>query len=168
MRRAVSRSGRTWRKSPARGTSAYPKISTGADGPAAGIVRPRSSLMARTLPNVVPERKVSPGRSVPFWTMTVAIGPFRGSSRASRTTPWAGAEGLAFKSRTSAIRRIISRSSGMFFRSLAEISTLMTSPPHSSTSNPSFCSSRLIRSGLASGLSILLMATSRGTPAALA
>ena len=40
----------------------------------------------------------------------------------------------------------------MFFRSLAEISTLMTSPPHSSTRSPSFCSSRLIRSGIGLGL----------------
>ncbi len=40
------------------------------------------------------------------------------------------------------------------------------SPPHSSTSSPPW-SSRLIRSGLASGLSILLMATMIGTPRGL-
>ena len=56
----------------------------------------------------------------------------------------------------------------MFSPVLAEISTLTILPPHVSTRRPSLDSCCLTRSALASGLSILLMATMMGTPAALA
>ena len=51
---------------------------------------------------------------------------------------------------------------------LAETGTNGESPPYSSGTTSSATSSCLTRSGLASGLSILLIATTIGTPAALA
>ena len=51
---------------------------------------------------------------------------------------------------------------------LAEMGHTMVSPPHSSHTSPYSVSCCLMRSGLASGLSILLMATMMGIPAALA
>ncbi len=143
-------------------------ISTGMDGPALLRALPRSSNIARTLPGAVPETKAWPGTSVPCWMMTVASGPFWLSRRASRTTPWAGTLGLALSSRTSARRRIISRRSSMFFLSRAETETLIVLPPQSSTRRLSLASCCLTRSMLASGLSILLMATMMGTLAARA
>ena len=56
----------------------------------------------------------------------------------------------------------------MFFFVLAETSTITVSPPHSSGIKPLSESWRFTRSGCASGLSILLMATMIGTPAARA
>ena len=56
----------------------------------------------------------------------------------------------------------------MPWRFLAETSAIRVSPPQSSGTRPSSASSLLTRSGLASGLSILLMATTMGTPAARA
>jgi hypothetical protein len=56
----------------------------------------------------------------------------------------------------------------MFFFCLADTSTVTVWPPHSSGINPSSVSSRLTRSGWAFGLSILLIATTIGTLAALA
>ncbi len=53
-------------------------------------------------------------------------------------------------------------------RSLAETSTKIVDPPHSSGCSPSVVSSVRTRSGLASGRSILLTATTIGTSAALA
>ena len=50
----------------------------------------------------------------------------------------------------------------------AETGTTMVSPPQSSATSSYSVSSCLTLSGLAVGLSILLMATIRGTPAALA
>ena len=51
---------------------------------------------------------------------------------------------------------------------LAEMGQMMVSPPHSSATRPYSVSCCLMRSGLASGLSILLMATMMGISAALA
>ena len=51
---------------------------------------------------------------------------------------------------------------------LAETGTQMVSPPHSSGTSSYSVSCCLMRSGLASGLSILLMATMMETPASLA
>ena len=64
--------------------------------------------------------------------------------------------------------RIISSSRSRFCRFLADTSTMTVWPPHSSGIRPRSDSSRLTRSGFASGLSILLMATMIGTPAAFA
>jgi hypothetical protein len=53
-------------------------------------------------------------------------------------------------------------------RALAETGTIGVSPPYSSMTMPASVSSVLTRSGLASGLSILLSAMMIGTRAALA
>src|SRR5574340_954532 len=82
--------------------------------------------------------------------------------------PEAGTSAKALRSRISAWRRIFSSNSLMPSRCLADTSAKRTSPPHSSETTPAWDNSRFTRSGLALGLSILLTATTRGTPAALA
>ena len=56
----------------------------------------------------------------------------------------------------------------MLVRAFAEISTNMVSPPYSSATSPYSVSCCRILSGLAPSLSILLIATTIGTSAALA
>ena len=84
------------------------------------------------------------------------------------TVPFANRLGLALSSSTSACSRTISRrvSRLMFF--LADTGTTMVSPPQSSETRPYSVSCWATRSGSAPGLSILLMATTMGTLAALA
>ncbi len=106
--------------------------------------------------------------SVPRCTRTVATGPRPTSSCASITTPDAGALELALSSPTSATSKIMSMSSSRFSRCLAETSTTTVSPPQASGTRPWSASCFFTRSGLASGRSILLMATTMGTSAALA
>ena len=76
---AVSRATRssltTLSVSPAAGTSERPMTSTGIEGPAFLTCLPLSSISARTLPNVPPATTMSPTRSVPFCTSTVATAP---------------------------------------------------------------------------------------------
>ena len=55
----------------------------------------------------------------------------------------------------------------MFWPNLAEISTNSLSPPQAVEITPCSANSPITRSGLAPGLSILLIATMIGTPAAL-
>ena len=76
-----ARSAAPWRRRPAPGTCRpataappRPSTSTGVDGPAVLIERPRSSMSARTLPTMVPAMTVSPTLSVPSCTSTVATG----------------------------------------------------------------------------------------------
>src|SRR5437762_3125589 len=140
----------------------------GVEGGASLGVRPGSSNIARTLPNTEPQMKKSPGLSGPFCTSTVATGPRPLSTRDSRTVPLAGASGLAFNSRKSATNKMISSSLSMPFFCLAETSTNSVSPPHSAGISPRSDSCRFTLSGCASGLSILLIATTIGTFAALA
>ena len=71
-------------------------------------------------------------------------------------------------SASSATSRIISSSRSRFSFVFAETGTMTVSPPQSSASRPRSASCCLIRSGCASGLSILLIATMIGTLAALA
>ena len=78
------------------------------------------------------------------------------------------APGLALRSCMSATSRIISSSRSRFVFVLAETGTMTVSPPQSSASRPRSASCCLTRSGWASGLSILLIATMIGTSAALA
>ena len=82
--------------------------------------------------------------------------------------PDAARFGFALRSPMSVTSRIISSSSARFWRFFADTSTMTVLPPHSSGIRPSSDSSRFTRSGLASGLSILLIATMIGTPAAFA
>ena len=111
---------------------------------------------------------VSPTRSVPFCTSTVATGPRPLSSFASSTAPWPGAFGFAFSSPMSVTSRIISSSRSRFCFFFAETGTVTVWPPHCSGIRPRSPRSFMTRSGLASGLSILLIATMIGTPAARA
>ena len=84
------------------------------------------------------------------------------------TTPEASVLGLALSSSTSASSTIDSSRSSRFVFALAETSTNIVSPPHSSGWSPSVVISVRTRSGCAPSLSILLTATSIGTSAALA
>ena len=111
---------------------------------------------------------ISPILSVPVRTMVVAIGPREGSSSDSMMVPSARRSGSALSSDTSATRRMCSSRSFSPAPVLADTGTAMTSPPHSSIMTSRSDSCCLARSGLASGRSILLIATIMGTPAALA
>ena len=111
---------------------------------------------------------MSPIFSVPRWTSTVATGPRPRSSLASITAPSAARSGLALRSRSSACSRIASSSLSRLMPLVAETSMASVSPPRSSTWISCCSSSVLTRVGLASPLSILLIATMIGTCAALA
>ena len=67
------------------------------EGPAFLTWLPLSSTMARTWPMIDPVTRVSPVRSVPRWTRTVATGPRFLSSLASMTVPLACLSGLALQ-----------------------------------------------------------------------
>ena len=166
--RAFFSSANTSASSPALGTSDKPKISTGIDGVATSIGLPVSSSMARTLPNAVPASSISPLRSVPLCTSSVATAPRPLSNRASTIRPLAGASTGAFSSNTSASSNTASSNLSMLVPCLAETSINCTSPPHSSHTTSCFVNSWRMRSGLAASLSILFTATTNGTPAALA
>ena len=154
--------------SPAAGTSDSPWISTGIEGPADCTGLPFSSSIARTRPYTAPVRAMSPRFRVPDCTKSVATGPRPLSSRASMTTPLAGTPTGALSSSTSACRSSCSSSSSTPLPVFAETSTMGESPPYSSGTTPWLRSSCLTFSGLASCLSILLIATTSGTSAALA
>ena len=124
--------------------------------------------MARTLPQASPATTASPACSVPRWTSIVATGPRPTSSRDSMIGPDASASGLAFSSSTSDCRSSISSSESRPSFCFAETSTNTVSPPHSSGCRPCTTSSCRTFAGFASGRSILLTATTIGTPAALA
>ena len=124
--------------------------------------------MARTRPNSVPTTKQSPTRKVPFCTKKVHRLPRPLSKRDSTTTPSAGRVGLDLSSITSAVRLIISKSLSIPNPVWAETRIMAVSPPKSSEIKPCSISCCTTFSGLASGLSHLLMATMMGTSAALA
>ena len=166
--RALRSSFNTITSSPALGTSDKPKISTGIDGPASLISFPDSSIMARTLPNVEPAKIISPRFKVPDCTNTVVTGPRPLSKRPSITKPLAGVFFGACNSKISACSNTASSNSSIPLPVLAETSRNMTSPPKSSGTTSCATNSIFTRSGAASGLSILLIATTNGTPAALA
>ena len=103
-------------------------------------------------------------RSVPRCTSTVATGAAAALQLRLRSRrPRRGGSGLALSSRISACSRIASSSLSRPVFLVAETSTSSTSPPISSTTSSCCSSSWRTRSGLASGLSILLMATMIGT-----
>ena len=155
-------------RSPGEGSDSRPSSSTGVDGPASLRLRPRSSISARTLPTTGPAITLSPTRSVPSWTSTVATGPRPRSSLVSSTVPIALRFGLALRSSISVTSRIISSSVSMPVFFFADTSTNTVWPPQSSGIRPRSVSWRLTVSGLAPGLSILLTATMIFTFAALA
>ena len=107
--------------------------------------------------------------SVPRWTSIVATGPRPTSRRDSMIGPEASADGFARRSSSaSATSRMRSSRSSRFSPCFADTRAICTSPPHSSGCRPSVASSASTRSGLASGRSILLTATTIGTSAARA
>ena len=166
--RALRSSPSTITSSPASGTSDRPWISTGIAGPALVTALPFSSVIARTRPNTAPASTMSPRFSVPECTSTVATGPLPLSRRDSMTMPRAGAFFGAFSSSTSACSRIASSSSSMPAPVFADTGMNCASPPYSSGITLSATSSCLTRSRFASGLSILLIATTIGTLPAFA
>ncbi len=158
----------TAKASPGSGVESRPRISTGSEGPAVGTCSSRSLIRARTRPQADPATTMSPRFSVPRLTRAVATGPRPRSSLASITTPSAVRSGLALRSMTSDCSKIAStRSSSPSFW-VAETWIACTSPPRLSTTISCWSSSLITRVGSASGLSILLMATMIGAPAALA
>ncbi|GIX22157.1 MAG: hypothetical protein KatS3mg121_0940 [Gammaproteobacteria bacterium] len=124
--------------------------------------------MARTRPYSAPARTTSPRLRRPAWTSTVATGPRPLSRLDSRITPVAGPWSGALSSSSSACSSRLSSRSSTPCPVRADTGTNMTSPPQSSGINSYLLSACLTRSGSASGLSILLTATTIGTPAALA
>ncbi len=165
---ALSRSLTTRKVSPASGIASRPRISTGVDGPAISIARPRSSNIARILPKVLPTMNESPDFKVPFCTSTDATAPRPRSSLASTTVPTADRPGVAFRLATSAVRVMFSSSRSRFMRFFADTSTKIVSPPQTSGTTPRSPSCFITRAASASGLSILLTATMIGTFAAFA
>ena len=158
----------TWNLSPASGTPVKPSTSTGMEGPATFIRFPRSSIMARTFPEYLPETNTSPTFNVPDCTRTVETAPRPLSTCASMTTPRARLSGFAFNSRSAASSRSISNKKSMPVPSIAEVSTQIVCPPHSSGTSSCVESCCLTKSGRAPETSILLIATTIGTFAALA
>src|ERR1039457_5192367 len=131
------------------------------DGPASLTILPFSSSIARTRPNTEPTNTASPRRIVPDCISTVATGPLPLSRRASITNPLACVVRGAFNSNTSACNKTPSSNLSMPCPDLEETSTNIESPPQSSGTTPSATSSCLTRSTLASGLSTLVIATTR-------
>ena len=121
------------------------------------------------MPHAAPATIGSPTFSVPLSTRTVATGPRPTSRLASSTMPLARPCGLAVSSSSSATTSSCSsRSSTPRFCS-ADISTVIVSPPHDSGTRP--CSDSCVHApaaGSALSRSILLIATTIGTSAALA
>ncbi len=154
--------------SPAMGTPDMPYISAGMAGPADFIFFPLWSSMALTRPYFSPQTKWSPLRKVPFLMRTVATGPLLLSSFASIMTPLAGLSGLPFSSSISDWSESRLRNSSTPSPVLAEICPKMVSPPHSSGERSNSANSLFTFSWSASGLSILLTATTIGISAARA
>mmetsp|Transcript_3520 Transcript_3520/g.7877 ORF Transcript_3520/g.7877 Transcript_3520/m.7877 type:complete len:376 (-) Transcript_3520:1062-2189(-) len=166
--RAADSSSVTVKTSPALGSPPSPTSSTADDGPAMSRRAPLSSSSAFTRPHCDPATTMSPTRSEPFCTSAEATAPCPTMLRASSTVPEAMRSGLARRLRSDACSSTCSRSASSPCPVLAETSVESTSPPKSS-STISCCSSPcLTMSAVASCLSILLMATTTGTPAALA
>ena len=126
-----------------------PNTSTGTDGFASVTVFPWSLIKALTLPHCSPTTKISPLRSVPFLTSTVATGPRPVSSLASMTAPCAARSGLAFNSSNSDCNAIASNNPSSPVPLRAEISTSCTSPDIASTTTECCKRSVLTRIGSA-------------------
>mmetsp|Transcript_29449 Transcript_29449/g.74033 ORF Transcript_29449/g.74033 Transcript_29449/m.74033 type:complete len:346 (-) Transcript_29449:524-1561(-) len=159
----------TMNSSPAEGTMLSPITSTAVEGPASLRLAWMPSVIARILPKAAPATVESPTRSVPFCTSSVAMGPRLRSRCASMTVPAARRSGCAKMSVTSDTSEMVSSRSSMPAPVLALMGIIGTSPPHSSGMTPA-CEaiSCFTRSTSAPTLSHLLMATTMGTPAALA
>mmetsp|Transcript_16285 Transcript_16285/g.49376 ORF Transcript_16285/g.49376 Transcript_16285/m.49376 type:complete len:505 (-) Transcript_16285:542-2056(-) len=158
----------TMNASPAAGRPLRPTSSTAVDGPDSLTSSLRSSCSLRTRPHCAPATTMSPTRSVPFCTSAVATAPWPSCCRASTTTPAAARSGLALRSRISACSCTCSSSLSRPVRATADTSADNTSPPNSSRTTSYSSSCVLTCDASAAGLSILLTATTIGTPAAFA
>mmetsp|Transcript_12125 Transcript_12125/g.32250 ORF Transcript_12125/g.32250 Transcript_12125/m.32250 type:complete len:634 (-) Transcript_12125:127-2028(-) len=154
--------------SPAAGSPLSPTSSIALLGPAESSRLPVASESARTRPHWDPATTMSPTLSVPFCTSAVATAPWPTTCFASTTTPAASRSGLARRSMVSASRLSCSSSAGRPEPVLADRSVESTSPPKSSSTTSCSSSCILTLLGSASGLSILLTATTIGTSLALA
>ena len=124
--------------------------------------------MARTRPDTTPTNTASPRFKVPDWTNMVATGPLPLSSLASITIPLAKLSLGAVSCNNSACSSTPSNKESIPCPLFADTSINIVSPPQSSGTTPSVTNSCFTRSELASGLSILVTATTIGTLAALA
>ena len=167
--RALRSSPSTITSSPACGTSDRPWISTGIDGPAsvdrlAVLVEHRAHAAEDRAGEhhvaALERAATAPGRSPP------GRGPCRGALRSPR--PWPARRPAPSARAPRPAAAPARASSSMPSPVLAETGTNGDSPPYSSGTTPCATSSCLTRSGFASGLSILLIATTIGTLAALA
>ena len=119
----------TAKRSPAIGVPLEAKHFDGHRRPSFGLIGIRSSTSARTRPHSLPAMTMSPGRSVPRLTSTVATGPRPLSSPASITTPSAGLIriGLQFEHfglQDDGFEQLVDALAG-----LGRTSTSMVSPP---------------------------------------
>ncbi len=169
IERASFSSATTRRMSPASGTSARPRTTTAVDGPAlvtrlplGALERPDLAVGLADDDDVADLERARSGRS--RWPP----GPGPCPARPRRSSRPPARFGLALSSWRSATSRIMSIRSSSPRRALAETWTSGVSPPYSSTMTLASDSSVLTRSGLASGLSILLRAMMIGTLAARA
>ena len=113
----------------------------------------------RTFPAKGPQMKGVPTFSVPDSTITVAVVPRPGTTRASMTAARVVAFGLALSSSTSACRAMSSSRVSMPLPVTAETSANSVSPPKSVVCRPCSASCDFTRSTLADGRSHLLIAT---------
>ena len=158
----------TWKGSPAFGTLFKPNTSTAADGPANLILEPSLFTILLILPIEFPEATKSPTFNVPFWIKKVATEPLNLSNSDSITTPWAGPLWWAFNSSNSASRETHSNNLSTPVPFKAETGTICVVPPQSSGVKSLAAKSPLTLSISAPSKSILFIATTIDTPAALA
>ncbi len=166
-RRPSPRPRGTGRRPSARRT--MPSTCTGIAGPASFTGLPRSSNIARTRPEYMPQMKSSPTLQRAVLHQHRGDGTLaRRRAGLRRPCPVARRFGFALRSRISACSRIWSSSAWTFVPFLAEISECSAWPPNSSSTTPCCSSSCFTFIGFAVGRSILLIATMIGTPAFLA
>ena len=167
IERARSMSSTTKNLSPATGSSFRPLTITGVLGPASWIISPLVVEQAAdaAVAGAAEHRRRRPSACRPARARSR---PRRGPDRIvdSMTVPRAGAVGSALSSRSCDCRSRISISSWMPWPVMALVRMTSVSPPHSTGFRPLAASWPSTMSGLASGRSILFIATTIGTSAA--
>lgn len=131
-------------RSPARGSSRQPRISTGVPGGASLKGWPLWSKRPRTLAWAKPLSSTEPLRRVPRETMAVDSLPRRGSVFDSTTIPSTRPVGSALSPIRVACVLTASARSSRLVPLRAEIGITCTSPPCSSRASPICASSRLL------------------------
>src|SRR3989344_6095727 len=149
---------------PAGGTTDRPIISTGSEGGADARLWPSESSRLRTLPISAAWNNFWPIVREPFLTITTAVEPVWGLRRLSKTTASRGPWGSATGGWSWASKPMMYNRSGIPAPVLAEMATLGTSPPKSSTITACSVSWVLTLSGSADLTSDLVIATTYGIP----